>query len=159
MSTASPEPESPLAPPDTVDDRSLRGLAGYQLRRADLAMQQYFVREIGEPFDLRQVEFSVLILLAANAALTHKQISESLGVAPSNMVAVMNKLAGRMLIERHEHPHDGRSFLWCLTAAGQTLEAEASGAVARMEARVLGDAAGVVTTLDALWSTGAARRD
>ncbi len=119
---------------DALDDTALRALVGYQLKRADLAMQQNFSRRVGEPFALRQVEFSVLVLLSANDNVKHKQISAALGVAPPNMVAVMSALETRQLITRRQNPADGRSSFWQLTDAGVELERAAMAAVHEMEA-------------------------
>lgn len=139
-----------------LDDSVLRKLLGYQLRRADLAMQQAFARDIGESFNLRQVEFSVLALLASNDAVRHKQISEVLGVAPSNMVGVMSGLERRQLITCRPDPSDGRSRFWQLTDQGRKLERQVAQAILEMEHRLVGetgagDCTRLAQTLDRLW--------
>lgn len=140
-----------------IDDTVLRQLVGYQLRRAEMAMQQRFSLEIGVPFRLRQVEFFALSLLSANHALTHKQISEALAIAPSNMVGVMAALEERDLVTRRANPADGRSFFWGLTVAGEELAGRAGAAVARLEAGALDpaepDRDGLTRALDGLWSS------
>ncbi|AWN15302.1 MarR family winged helix-turn-helix transcriptional regulator [Salinisphaera sp. LB1] len=141
-----------------MDDSGLRELVGYQLKRADLAMQKLFAQEIGEPFQLRQIEFSVLVLLACNERLTHKRVSAALGVAPSNMVSVMSALEARGLVIRRRNPTDGRSSFWQITEAGATLEHRAVLAVRAMEMTRFGikdeqarrDLAG---SLDSLWAS------
>lgn len=141
-----------------VDDSGLRQLIGYQLRRAEMAMQQQFSLTIGVPFGLRQAEFFALMLLAGNRVLTHKQISDALAIAPSNMVGIMAGLATRELVARRANPADGRSFLWTLTVTGGDLVERAANAVARTESRAV-DATGptrdeVARALDGLWSGG-----
>ncbi|WP_423822020.1 MarR family transcriptional regulator [Salinisphaera sp. SPP-AMP-43] len=143
---------------DTLDDSALRGFVGYQLKRADLIMQQTFAREVGEPFGLRQTEFSVLVLLSANDSVKHKQISAALGVAPSNMVGVMSALEKRKLVTRRQDPTDGRSSFWQLTDAGRELERRASAAVRRMENNHVADETEshrgeLVEALDRLWGS------
>ncbi|HET7313399.1 MarR family winged helix-turn-helix transcriptional regulator [Salinisphaera sp.] len=123
-----------------IEDRGLRRLIGYQLRRAEMAMQQRFSLAIGVPFQLRQVEFFALSLLAENPAVTHKQISEALAIAPSNMVGIMSGLKARDLVARRANPADGRSLFWVLTEAGRDLVQRAGAAVARMEEDALGRA-------------------
>lgn len=139
-----------------IDDTGLRQLIGYQLRRAEMAMQQRFSLAIGVPFGLRQVEFFALSLLACNRAVTHKQISEALAIAPSNMVAVMAGLEQRALIQRVANPADGRSFFWQLSATGDDLVQRAEVAVARMEADAAeagaSDRAALTRALDGLWA-------
>ncbi|MGN8159645.1 MarR family winged helix-turn-helix transcriptional regulator [Salinisphaera sp. RV14] len=142
---------------EALDDSGLRELVGYQLKRADLAMQKLFAREIGEPFQLRQIEFSVLVLLACNERLTHKRISAALGVAPSNMVSVMSALEARDLVIRRRNPTDGRSAFWQITEAGATLEHRAAMAVREMETSrfgIQGEQArrDLADSLDRLWA-------
>lgn len=121
------------ATPSTSDDSVLRSLVGYQVRRADIAMRQAFARRIGTPFGLTPVEFSVLVLLGESGQLTHKQLSEALAVAPSNMVLVVGRLRKRELITRTRNPDDGRSIFLLLTDAGQALRDQARAEVERME--------------------------
>ncbi len=142
----------------TLDDSGLRELVGYQLKRADLAMQKLFAQEIGEPFQLRQIEFSVLVLLATNEQLTHKEISAALGVAPSNMVGVMSALEERRLVVRRQNPADGRSSFWQITESGAKLERRAATAVREMEMARFGiggehERGELAAVLDGLWSS------
>jgi DNA-binding MarR family transcriptional regulator len=102
-------------------------------------MQQAFVQRVAKPLALRQVEFSVLMLLAKNNRVTHKQLSTALAVAPSNMVGVVAGLERRHLIERVSNPADGRSFFWRLTDGGDKLQRCALETVSAMEADLLAD--------------------
>ncbi|GAB3677164.1 MarR family winged helix-turn-helix transcriptional regulator [Salinisphaera aquimarina] len=122
----------------SLSQASLKPLVGYQLRRADIAMRQAFSRHIGEPFGLRPVEFAILTLLADNERVTHKQLSEALDVAPSNMVAVVAKLKKSGLLARARNPDDGRSIVLALTREGRDLETRARSAVTAMEDQLLG---------------------
>ena len=121
-----------VADPATGDS-VLRSLVGYQIRRTDIAMRQAFGRRIGEPYGLTPVEFSVLVLLGERGQLTHKQLSEALAVAPSNMVLVVGRLRKRVLIERTRNPDDGRSIFLLLSEAGHALQQAAQAEVERME--------------------------
>lgn len=118
-------------------------------------MQQRFSLAIGVPFRLRQVEFFALSLLCANRAVTHKQISEALAIAPCNMVGIMSGLEERELVMRRANPADGRSFFWELTMSGEELVDRAGAAVARMEQSAIEhaepDRDGLTRALDALW--------
>lgn len=122
-----------------------------------MAMQQRFSIAIGVPFRLRQVEFFALSLLSANPAVTHKQISEALAIAPSNMVGIMAGLEDRDLVTRRANPADGRSFFWGLTISGQELVDRAGAAVARMESGALDkgepERHDITRALDGLWSS------
>lgn len=124
---------SPQRSERVLDQSCLKSLAGYQLRRADIAMRQAFAEHIAETFDVRPVEFSVLVLLAANAEVTHKQLSHALDVAPSNMVQVVAGLEKRRLLKRRQNPDDGRSMFLLLTATGRRLEERVRRAVTVME--------------------------
>ncbi|WP_353111055.1 MarR family winged helix-turn-helix transcriptional regulator [Salinisphaera dokdonensis] len=120
-----------------LDQSPLLSLVGYQLRRADIAMRQTFTRDIVNVFNLRPVEFSVLVLLKHNSQVTHKRLSQALDVAPSNMVAVVGRLKKDGLLTRARNPSDGRSIILKLTAKGETLETEVRSAVEHMEAEAL----------------------
>lgn len=121
---------------DQLDQSSLQSLIGYQLRRADIAMRQAFTRDIVNTFNLRPVEFSVLALLRHNTQVTHKRLSQALDVAPSNMVAVVNRLKKEGLLTRARNPSDGRSIIFKLTAKGEARETQVRSAVEKMESAV-----------------------
>ena len=70
-------------PVDTLDQSRLTHLVGYAASRAAIAMRKVFARHFG-PLDLKVVEFSILMLVAANAEVNQKQIGQTLDISAPN---------------------------------------------------------------------------
>jgi DNA-binding MarR family transcriptional regulator len=129
-------PQGPGAP-DTprLDTSYLETLVGYNARRAALAVIEEFLVRM-KPFDLRPVDFSVLSVIAHNPGVTSRQLCSVLGLLPPNLVAPLNSFEQRGLIERRDHPNDGRAWGLHLTNAGQQLMAEAEKIALALEVDV-----------------------
>ena len=118
--------------PDRLDARMLEALVGYNARRAWLIVSDLFAERMA-PYGLKQIDFSVLSLLAHNPGATSRQLCNTLDILPPNLVSLVATLDGRGLIERRPHPHDGRAVGLHLTPAGETLIREAEQAVVQLE--------------------------
>ncbi|MGJ7614814.1 MULTISPECIES: MarR family winged helix-turn-helix transcriptional regulator [unclassified Variovorax] len=119
--------------PDRLDARMLETLVGYNARRAWLIVTDLFAERMA-PYGLKQIDFSVLSLLAHNPGATSRQLCNTLDILPPNLVSLVATLDSRGLIERRPHPHDGRAVGLHLTPAGETLIREAEQAVVQLEA-------------------------
>ena len=128
---ARPEPEA--AQP--LDLGALPGLVGYALRRAQLAVFQDF-GETMATVDIRPGQFSVLLLIAINPGVSQTEISEALGIKPTNLAVLLNGLQARDLTERRRGTADKRAHALHLTAAGKTLMRKLDELVQQHEARV-----------------------
>ena len=109
----------------------LSSVIGYHIATARVTTQELFVRHIGEPFSLRPVEFSLLMLLQSHGHLTPKQLSRLLALPGPNLSMLLDRLQDRGVVERVRSAVDRRSQQILLTSAGQDL-------VHRLEARVPG---------------------
>src|SRR5260221_11162755 len=89
----------PTAEPAPLDLGSLPGLVGYALRRAQLAVFQDFVETMAT-VDIRPGQFSVLLLIAINPGVSQTEISEALGIKPTNLAVLLNGLQARGLTDR-----------------------------------------------------------
>jgi len=118
---------------DQLDTRVLETLVGYNARRAWLVVSQVFAERMAV-FDLKQVDFSVLSLLAHNPGATSRQLCTTLDILPPNLVSLIATVEARGLIERRPHPHDGRAIGLYLTPAGETLVQQAEQTVIQLEA-------------------------
>lgn len=128
--------EPSIAPPgkaDRLDARMLETLVGYNARRAWLIVSDFFAERMA-PYGLKQIDFSVLSLLAHNPGATSRQLCSTLDILPPNLVSLVATLDSRGLIERRPHPHDGRAVGLYLTPAGDALIREAEQAVMQLEA-------------------------
>jgi MarR family transcriptional regulator for hemolysin len=92
-----------------------------------------FERFVGEPFGLRKVEFSLLLLVLTNRAIPPKQLARALAVTAPTLTLLLDRLQQRGLLRREPNPRDGRSQNVVLTEAGQRLAEDAAAASAPME--------------------------
>lgn len=109
---------------------------GFHIARAGVPVYDAFERHIGAPFGLRKVDYSLLMLLQANQALTPKQLVPLLALTPPKVTMVVDRLQGQGWIARQPHPTDGRSQQVLLTAAGQALVGRLLPVAQAMEAEV-----------------------
>jgi len=73
------------------------------------------------PLGLEPRDFALLRTLAGAPGLTQQAIAERMGVAPSRMVAFIDSLQSRGLVERRANPEDRRAHALHLTAEGERL--------------------------------------
>jgi DNA-binding MarR family transcriptional regulator len=118
---------------DRLDARVLETLVGYNARRAWLIVSGFFAERMA-PYGLKQIDFSVLSLLAHNPGATSRQLCNTLDILPPNLVSLVATLDSRGLIERRPHPHDGRAVGLHLTVRREALVREAEQAVVQLEA-------------------------
>ena len=126
---------------DRLDTRVLETFVGYNARRAWLIVSQVFAERMAV-YGLKQVDVSVLSLLAHNPGATSRQLCSTLDILPPNLVSLIAAMDARGLIERRPHPHDGRAIGLYLTPAGETLVRDAERTVVELEA----DASAKLTT-------------
>jgi len=117
---------------ERLDTGFLETLVGYNARRAWSQITTVFSDRMA-PYGLKQVDFSVLSLLAHNPGATSRQLCATLDILPPNLVNLIATLDGRGLIERRPHPRDGRAVGLHLTPAGEKLTREAEQAVQQAE--------------------------
>lgn len=118
---------------DRLDTRVLEGFVGYNARRAWLIVSEVFSERM-TAYGLKQVDFSVLSLLAHNPGATSRQLCSTLDILPPNLVSLIAAMDARGLIVRRPHPHDGRAIGLHLTPAGEELVQEAEQTVIQLEA-------------------------
>ena len=129
IATASVQPSRA----ERLDTSALEALVGYNARRAWVSVSTLFAERMAA-YGLKQVDFSVLSLLAHNPGATSRQLCNTLDILPPNLVSLVATLDSRGLIERRPHPHDGRAVGLHLTEAGEKLIGEAEQTVAQLEA-------------------------
>ncbi len=103
-----------------VDDARLKQLLGYNLSRADIRVRKIFNRHLAT-LELRPVEYSVLVLIAANPQINQRQLGEALEISAPNLAVLLDKLAERNLVKRVRGDLDRRAQHPHLTAAGRKL--------------------------------------
>jgi len=100
-------------------------------------MRQVYQRQVGDPLDLRTVEFTVLMLLLANDDVTPTQISRTLAMSAPNLTQLLDRLTQRGLIARQRSLQDRRAQHVRLTRSGRALAKRAHELSLKMEAETL----------------------
>jgi DNA-binding MarR family transcriptional regulator len=121
---------------DALDLSRLTHLVGYAATRASVQLKRSFVRHLG-PLELKAVEFSILVLVAANERVNQKQLGQALDVSPPNMAVTLDRMVERGWVLRERCSDDRRSQRIALTPAGQRLTQRAEKIAATMEDEAL----------------------
>ena len=84
----------------------LSDVLGYHVAQAAVTTVDMFERHIGQPFGLRKVEFSLLLLLLANGPLTPKRLGHALALSGPNLTLLLDRLQDRGLLRRERSATD-----------------------------------------------------
>jgi len=120
-----------------LDQAGMQHLMGYRLTLAEVASRRVFHRHIGTPFQLRPVEFTILVLLLGNGSATPKQLAQTLGMPPPNVTVLVDRLVERALAKRERSTTDGRGLNLRLTDKGTELAKRVQHVSQTMEAGLL----------------------
>lgn len=129
-------PEAPVPGHGAREPLSLGALSdvlGYHIAQARVTTMDSFVRHIGQPFGLRTVEYSLLLLLLANGPQSPKRLGQALALSAPNLTLLLDRLQQRGLIRRERSPTDGRSHNILLTEAGRRMADDGAAAAEPME--------------------------
>lgn len=118
-----------------LNQDDLRTYAGYLLARARWLAFRAFDQDIGDPFGIKPVEFSVLILLRSNGQASPAQLAAALKVAAPNMTGILRRLEERGLVDRSTSSQDRRVQHMVLTERGREHVARAVEAGRDMDRR------------------------
>jgi DNA-binding MarR family transcriptional regulator len=91
---------------------------GFALRQASSAVWADLVATLA-PFELRPQVYATLLIVEANAGCKQQDIADALGIHRPNLVALVDDLVARNLIERSVNATDRRSYALLLTDVGQ----------------------------------------
>ena len=105
---------------------------GFTISSSGYAIARRF-RELLVPFGLEPREFALLRAVGAAEGQSQQAIGERLQIPPSRMVAFIDALAERGVLERRQNPTDRRARALHLTDAGRELLGRAFAAAAGFE--------------------------
>lgn len=88
------------------------------------------------PVGLDPREFALLRRVNRSEGASQQAMGERLGIPPSRMVALVDGLEGRVLLERRPSPRDRRAHALYLTPAGKQLLAKAHAVASALEAEL-----------------------
>lgn len=120
-------------PAGRLVEARLHHVLGYQLAQATIATTVVFMKEVGEPFELRPVEYTILSLINENPDGSAAQLAQALAVTAPNITMWIDKLEGRGLVQRQRNETDKRAQHLRLTDKGAKLVAKATEQVLRGE--------------------------
>lgn len=105
---------------ERVSDATLRTFLGYHIKRAHNVIRADLKRTL-EPFDLRIITYSALVLIVDNPGLRQSQLADALAIERPNLVVIIDELEQRELIVRERVPTDRRAHALKATLAGRRL--------------------------------------
>jgi len=103
-----------------LDFDILPTLVGYHLRQAQISVFNDFVRSMNKE-QISPGQFGVLTLIGSNPGLSQSALARAVGIERSTMVAVIDALEVRGLVERQPSPVDRRSYALILSSKGEKL--------------------------------------
>lgn len=103
-----------------IDTSFLKGLLGYNTRRATLMIFERFDERVAE-YELTPVDFSVLCLIGRNPNIMPSQLCNVLALLPPNLAKILKRFSKRDLIQRINPETDKRAVMLSLSADGKKL--------------------------------------
>jgi len=115
-----------------IDQSRLQPLLGWHVTRAELHLSRKLIEHL-LPFALRPVDFFILMLIDSNHGIHQRQIGDTLGISPPNLVGVITRLVKKRLLRRTRGRQDRRIQHLYLTPAGSERLNQAEAALFRFE--------------------------
>jgi DNA-binding MarR family transcriptional regulator len=125
------------AGPASAPDRPFRAV-GFLLSQLGFQTSKRFAERLA-PLDLNPRTFALLRHIEAAEGQSQHALAEALRLPPSRMVALLDELEERNLVERRPHPTDRRVRALHLAPAGKRLLGKAKKVAAEHEAEVCAD--------------------
>jgi DNA-binding MarR family transcriptional regulator len=129
--------DKPARTRDRLDESAVDHILGYLLAQASILMRAVFAQHIGDPLNLRTVEFTLLMLLLTNEDVTASQLTRALSLSAPHLTQLVDRLAERGLVARERSQHDRRAQHIKLTRAGRALAKKAHDLSLGMEREAL----------------------
>ncbi len=122
-------PRTAATPAGQLAEARLHQILGYQMAQATITTTAVFMKRVGEPFDLRPVEYTILTLVNENPGGSPASLSKALAVTPPNITVWIDKLEQRGLVARERSTTDRRAQHLRATLKGSQLAATATQAL------------------------------
>ncbi|WP_218221798.1 MarR family winged helix-turn-helix transcriptional regulator [Nesterenkonia sp. Act20] len=135
------------AAPASAQDRVEDGMARFQ--QTPLAQEVAFLtararvrgnalaNELLSDLDLKVRPFAVLAMACSGTNPSQRELGDFLDLDPSQVVALVDRLEQRGLLQREPDPRDRRSKILTATAAGRKLHAQAAERTHQAEEQTL----------------------
>jgi DNA-binding MarR family transcriptional regulator len=126
-----------MTPAGRMEEARLQKVLGYQLAQAAIVTDAIFFEQVGTPFNLRPVEYTVLTLIAENPGGSLVRLARALSVTPPNISTMVDRLESKGLIARQASEEDRRAQVLHVTAKGAELVREATQRIVAAESTSL----------------------
>jgi DNA-binding MarR family transcriptional regulator len=110
-----------MTPAGQLEEARLQTVLGYQLAQAAIVTDRIFREQVGQPLDLRPVEYTVLTLVAENPGGSLARLARALSVTAPNITALVERLEGKGLVARRASDQDRRAHILHVTEKGREL--------------------------------------
>lgn len=125
-----------------LDRGPLPGLYGYNLRIAQVAVFDNFIKVVGAALASRMGgltpgRFSLLVLLRANPGINQTDLSRGVGVDKSTLTPALDQLEKKGLILRQRTVADRRTYSLSLSPGGEQLLTELMAKVEQHERNIV----------------------
>jgi DNA-binding MarR family transcriptional regulator len=127
-----------LTPAGQLEEAQLQQVLGYQLAQAAIVTDAIYARQVGAPFELRPVEYTVLTLIAENPGGSLVQLARALAVTAPNITTMVDRLEARGLVARRQSESDRRAQVMHTTPKGAQLVRKATQLIIDSERAALG---------------------
>ena len=104
-----------------LDEARLHDVLGYQMAQATIVTAAVFRAEVGQPFGLRPVEYTLLMLVTENPGGSLVRLARALAVTAPNITLWIDRLEARGLVQREQSASDRRVQVLRATAEGAAL--------------------------------------
>ncbi len=102
-----------------TDFGELPDLLGYELRRAQLAVFKHFMATVAQE-DITPGLYGTIVLIDRNSGMSQSDLARALTLDRSTMVAVIDQLERRGLVQRRKDAADRRRHALHLTDRGRS---------------------------------------
>jgi DNA-binding MarR family transcriptional regulator len=126
-----------LTPAGGMEEARLQKVLGYQLAQAAIVTDAIFFEQVGKPFNLRPVEYTVLTLIAENPGGSLVRLARALSVTAPNISAMVDKLEAKGLIARRASEEDRRAQVLHVTTKGADVVRKATRKIVDAESALL----------------------
>lgn len=126
-----------MTPAGQLEEARLQKVLGYQLAQAAIVTDAIFSEQVGQPFNLRPVEYTVLTLIAENPGGSLVRLARALSVTPPNITTMVDRLESKGLVARSASEEDRRAQVLHVTAKGADLVRKATRKIVQAEGELL----------------------
>lgn len=103
-----------------IDDYGIHSSTGYWIQRLATSMGQVFQAKLSQ-HDVTRGQWAALGALDQGDASSPREIARFLGLDPSAVTRLLDRLEAKGLLARQRHPADRRSVTLVLTTKGKAL--------------------------------------